>query len=221
MFASQRVYWVEKIWRSRKVCRGDQITAKAFGFFKKSVHSFLASLVLTSLRLFARVIRKKASNVCLVLDEKNCCKTSILKKQYFVSRVWRWPDIKDDTVLKQTEDSSSSEEATGGMADCLCVNPFHFTKIRERGEFNSSIIHFVRFVHKQPNKSVNLVTCFLQQKYHTKISGRREEHSKTPVSKILHTRLTSERFTLYEGQGDDTLATEIIKCLQICICKKA
>lgn len=115
------------------------MSAKAFCFLKEAVHTFLRGLDLASLRLLAKIVSRENSEVCLNIDELNTTQSSIQTQRYLISRVWRWPDLKDGSVLKHIEESSG-EEDEAGMGDCLCVNPFHFSRISKRGKCNVFIM---------------------------------------------------------------------------------
>ncbi|XP_028402519.1 mothers against decapentaplegic homolog 6-like isoform X2 [Dendronephthya gigantea] len=132
MFSLHRRYLVQKIWSAREICIGDQVSAKAFGYLKEAVHSFLGSLDTASLRLLAKILDEKSSDACLKIGGEDTAESSLQNQRYFISRVWRWPDLKDGSKLKHIEEGSSSEEGETGMGDCLCVNPFHLSRISKR-----------------------------------------------------------------------------------------
>ena len=158
MFRLQRRYLVQKIWSAREICIGDQVSAKAFCFLKEAVHTFLRSLDLASLRLLAKIVSEKSADVCLRIDHLNTTESCIQTQRYLISRVWRWPDLKDGSVLKHIEDSSG-EESEGGMGDCLCVNPFHFSRISKRGKCNVFIIIRALCLHTHRLRQSKLKKC--------------------------------------------------------------
>ena len=158
MLRLQRRYLVQKIWSAREICIGDQLSAKAFGFLKEAVHDFLGSLDLTSLRLLAKIVSEKASDTCLSVDHLNSSGSCIQKQRYLISRVWRWPDLKDGSELKHIEDSSS-EEGEGGMGDCLCVNPFHFSRISKRGKCTCNVFIIRALCLHTPPRQSNPKQC--------------------------------------------------------------
>ena len=133
MLKLQRRYLVQKIWSAREICIGDQVSAKTFGFLKEAVHQFLDNVDLTSLRLLAKIVSEKSSDTCLRVSYLSKAESCIQKQRYLISRVWRWPDLNDGSELKHIEDSSS-EEGEADMGDCLCLNPFHFSRISKRGK---------------------------------------------------------------------------------------
>lgn len=138
MLTLRRKYLVQKLWSAREICIADHISANAFGLLKEAVHNFLSSLDLTTLRLLAKVVRDRASGACLNVEHLSA---SVDEGRYLISQVWRWPDLKDNSELKHIEENSSGEE-DGAMGDCLCVNPFHFSRINKRGEcITQHILH--------------------------------------------------------------------------------
>lgn len=146
MFSLQRRYLVQKIWSAREISIGDQVSAKAFGYLKEAVHNFLGSLDISSLRLLAKILDEKSSDACIKIGGEDTAKSILQKQRYLISRVWRWPDLKDGNKLKHIEDSSS-EEGESGMGDCLCVNPFHLSRISKRGKCIYIYLIYVSFIY--------------------------------------------------------------------------
>jgi hypothetical protein len=159
MFRLQRRYLVQKIWSAREICIGDQVSAKAFGFLKEAVHNFLGGLDLTSLRRLAKIVGEKDPDACLSVNHLNPAEFCIQKQRYLISRVWRWPDLKDGSELKHIEDSSG-EEGEAGMGDCLCVNPFHFSRISKRGKCICNVFITPALCLRTPPRQSNQKRCF-------------------------------------------------------------
>lgn len=136
MFRIHRKYLAHQIWKARVICIGDQVSEKTFGILKQVVHRYLAALDYTALVLLFKILtRQSEAGLCFKARSgpSSSCSRSPLDEdiegeRYLLSRVWRWPQLKDTHDFKHIESACESQS----MEDCLCVNPFHFSRIIKR-----------------------------------------------------------------------------------------
>lgn len=138
MFHLHRRYLVHKIWKSREISIGDQVSEKTFGILKEAVHSFLAGLDVNSLVHLLKIVteREAAARLCFNATSSSSSilykdtRSSIQRQRYLLARVWRWPDLKENHELRHIQCACENRL----MGECMCVNPFHLSRIGKRGK---------------------------------------------------------------------------------------
>ena len=139
MFQLYRRYLIQKTWKARLITIGDQVSEKRFGILKEITLSFLASLDVKTLGILAKIVRGTDYHRCFY-TRSACSKdngssqridiSAIHRDRYLIAKVWRWTDLKEEEGLKHFESGCESRS----MGDCLCVNPFHFSRVVKQGK---------------------------------------------------------------------------------------
>ena len=133
MLSLHRRYLVHKIWKARAVHIGSEISAKTFGILKEAVFNFLADLRLGALVRLSKILAdtRTGKGECFYANSRPNSglfvgdSTRPQRERFLISKVWRWPELKEVDEVRHV--------GCEDMGDCLCVNPFHFSRIVKRG----------------------------------------------------------------------------------------